>query len=431
MLRLTQPLLAAACLALSLPLAAQAPATAPTRTVIHAGTLIDGVADQAKSDQGILVEDGRITAVGPWAAIRAQAGSATMIDWSAQTVMPGLIDAHTHVLLQGDITQLEWDDQLLRESIPYRAIRATAAARRALDQGFTSIRDLGTEGAMYADVDLKRAIQRGVVPGPRMSVATRAFAPTGKYPPGGFSWELQLPGGVQFADGVEEIRKAVRDQVSHGADWIKVYVDGGYYLADDGRLRSSPNYTDEELEAFVQEAHRLGRKVAGHAMAWDGIDMALRHGFDSIEHGVGFTPDLLDRAAKQGTAWCPTIYVVAYVAPGRGGIWQKLVDMEAIAVREGVRRGVQITYGTDAGGFAWTEPEASDFGYLVRYGMTPMQAIRAATTVAAKMLGQEAQVGSVQVGRFADLIATDRNPLDDITVLTDVRHVMKGGVVVR
>ncbi|HET9066142.1 MAG TPA: amidohydrolase family protein [Gemmatimonadales bacterium] len=429
MLRLTQPLLAAACLAL--PLTAQSPVTAPIRTVIHAGTLIDGIADEARSDQGILVENGRITAVGPWATIHAQAGTAAVVDWSAQTVLPGLIDAHTHVLLQGDITQLEWDDQLLRESIPYRAIRATAAARRALDQGFTSIRDVGTEGAMYADVDLKRAIQRGVVPGPRMSVATRAFAPTGKYPPNGFSWELPLPGGVQFADGVEEIRKAVREQVSHGADWIKVYVDGGYYLAEDGRLRSRTNYTDDELDAFVQEAHRLGRRVAGHAMGWDGIDMALRHGFDSIEHGVGFTPDLLDRAAKQGTAWCPTIHVVAYVAPGRGGIWQKMVELEAIAVREGVRRGVRITYGTDAGGYAWTEPETSDFGYLVRYGMTPMQAIRSATIVAATTLGQEHQVGSVQVGRFADLIATDRNPLDDIAELGDVRHVMKDGVVFR
>jgi imidazolonepropionase-like amidohydrolase len=422
---------AVALLCLALPLAGQtAPAAAP-RSLVHAGTLIDGVSAAPMRDRGILIEDGRIAAVGPWAEMRARAGNAAVVDLSDRTVMPGLIDAHTHVLLQGDITSVEWDDQLLKESIPYRAIRAVAAAGRALDQGFTTIRDIGTEGAMYADVDLKRAIARGVVPGPRMFVATRAFAPTGKYPPSGFSWELALPGGVQFADGVDEIRKAVREQVSHGADWIKVYVDGGYYVADDGRLRSRLNYTDEELAAFAVEAHRLGRRVAAHAMGWDGIDQALTAGFDTIEHGPGFTPDLLDRAAKQGTGWCPTLYVIAYVAPGRGGIWPRIVEFANTAIREGVTRGVRITYGTDAGGYAWTEPMANDFSILVRNGMTPMQAIQSATSVAARTLGQERQLGSVEVGRWADLVATTRDPLADITALGQVTFVMKGGVVIK
>ncbi len=415
----------------ALPLSAQTPRPAATRSVVHAGVLIDGVGAAPTRDRGILIEDGRIAAVGPWAEIRQRAGNATVIDLSNRTVLPGLIDAHTHVLLQGDITSAEWDDQLLKESIPYRAIRAVAAAERALHQGFTTIRDIGTEGAMYADVDLKRAIQRGVVPGPRMFVATRAFAPSGKYPPSGFSWELELPGGVQFADGVEEIRKGVREQVSRGADWIKVYVDGGYYVAEDGRLRSRLNYTDEELAAFVRETHRLGRKIAGHAMGWDGIDQALTHGFDTIEHGPGFTPDLLARAAKQGTAWCPTLFVVAYVAPGRGGIWPRIVEFAAAAIREGVKQGVQITYGTDAGGYAWTEPMTNDFAILVRNGMTPMQAIQSATSVAARTLGQEQQLGSVQAGRAADLVATGRDPLADITALAEINFVMKAGVVVR
>lgn len=425
-------LLAASLLAPTL-LSAQArparPATPPV--LIHAGRLLDGVADQARTDQGILIQDQRIAAIGPWSEVRAKAGDAAVIDLSDRTVLPGLIDAHTHVLLQGDITAADWDEQLLRESIPYRTIRATAAAKRALDQGFTTIRDIGTEGAMYADVDMKQAIARGVIPGPRMFVATRAFAPTGKYPPNGFSWELPLPGGVQFADGPEEIRKAVREQVGHGADWIKIYVDGGYNYGDDGKLHSRLNYTDEELDAFVAETHRLGRKVAGHAMGWDGIDAALRHHFDSIEHGVGFTPDLMDRAVAQGTFWCPTLYVVAYVAPGRGSIYPRMVETASAAIREATKRGVKIAYGTDAGGYAWTEPMTGDFSIMVKSGMTPMQAIKTSTAVAAELLGQSRNIGTLEVGRYADVIAVRKDPLADISALADVSFVMKGGVTVK
>lgn len=409
----------------------RAPRPVPPPMLIHAGRLIDGVADQARTDQGILVQNERIAAIGPWAEVRAKAGDAAVIDLTDRTVMPGLIDAHTHVLLQGDITAADWDDQLLHESIPYRTIRATAAARRALEQGFTTIRDVGTEGAMYADVDMKNAINRGVIPGPRMFVATRAFAPTGKYPPNGFAWELSLPGGVQYADGPEEIRKGVREQVGHGADWIKVYVDGGYFYADDGRLRSRLNYSDEELEAFVTETHRLGRKIAGHAMGWDGVDAALRHHFDSIEHGVGFTPDLMDRAIQQGTYWCPTLYVVVYVAPGRGGNYPRMVESASAAVREASKRGVKIAYGTDAGGFAWTEPMSGDFGIMVKSGMSPMAAIKTATSVAADLLGQSRAIGSLQVGRYADIAAVKGDPLNDIALMGKIDFVMKGGAVVR
>ncbi len=409
----------------------QAPAPADSVVVVSAARLIDGVGDAARSNMAVLVRGRRIAAVGPKADIERQAPSgARRIDLGNMTLLPGLIDAHTHVLLQGDITQRDWDDQLLRESIPYRAIRAVAAARIALEHGFTTMRDIGNEGTMYADVDVKRAIASGVIPGPRLFVATRAFAPTGMYPPNGFSWEIPLPGGVQYVDGVDEIRKAVRDQVAHGADWIKVYADRRYYLADDGRLRSWPNFTDDELKMFVDEARRLGRKVAAHAIGWDGIDAALRAGVASIEHGMGLTPDLMDRMVTQGVTWCPTIYVGAYVAPGRGGIWPTIVEKEKAAFGEAVKRGVTIAYGTDAGGYAWTEPQAREFTYMVQWGMTPMQAIRSATSVAAQLLERENDFGSVASGQFADLIAVKGDPLRDIAELERVRWVMKEGKVV-
>lgn len=411
-------------------MAAQA---APARTLIHAGRLIDGLAEGALADQGILVEAGRIVRVGPWAEVANLAGEAKVIDLQGMTVLPGLIDNHTHILLQGDITAADYDDQLLRESIPYRTIRATVAARAALENGFTTLRDLETEGAMYADVDVKTAINRGVIPGPRLFVATRAFSATGMYPLSGYSWELRVPEGVQIVDGVDNIRRAVREQVKYGADWIKVYVDRRYYVAEDGRLRSWLNFTDEELRAFADEAHRLGRKIAGHAIGWDGIDAALRAGFNTIEHGDGLTPDLIDRMVRQKVYWCPTIFVGAYVAEGRGGIWPRLVEIEREAFGVALRRGLApwISYGTDAGGYAWTENQARELGYMVRYGMTPMQAIRSATTVAARLLDQSANLGAVAQGRWADIIAVAGDPLADIGELERVRFVMKGGVVYR
>lgn len=411
-----------------------APAGAPARRVlVHAGRLIDGLADAARADQGILIEADRIVAVGPYADVAARAAGAEQLDLSGMTVLPGLIDNHTHVLLQGDVTTADYDEQLLRESIPYRTIRATVAARTALMDGFTTIRDLETEGAMYADVDLKTAIARGVIPGPRMFVATRAFSATGMYPLLGYSWELRMPEGVQIVDGPDEIRKAVREQVKYGADWIKVYADRRYYIGKDGRLRSWVNFTDEEFKAFVDEAHRLGRKVAAHAVGWDGIDAALRAGVNTIEHGDGLTPDLIDRMVRQRVYWCPTIYVGVYVAQGRGGPWPRMVELERAAFGEALKRGLLplISFGTDAGGFAWTENEAKELAYLVRYGMTPMQAIKSATSVAARLLDEEDSLGAVAPGRYADLVAVAGDPLSDIEEMQRVRFVMKEGTVYR
>lgn len=402
----------------------------PSRYLIRAAHLIDGRSDTPRDNVAVLVEGERVVAVGPAAELSGRTGAPLQtIDLGAATILPGLIDNHTHVLLQGDITSADYDEQLLKESIPYRAIRATAAVRTALLNGFTAIRDLETEGAMYADVDVKTAINRGVIPGPRMFVSTRALAPTGMYPLLGYSWELKMPEGVQIVDGPDEIRKAVREEAKYGADWIKFYADRRYYLGDDGRLRSWVNFTDEEMKTIVEEAHRLGKKVAAHTVGWDGIDAALRAGVNSIEHGQGLTDDLITRMVKQKVYWCPTIYVGVYVAAGRGGIWPKMVDLERIAFGKAVKAGALISYGTDVGGYAWTENQAKEFAYMVRYGMTPMAAIKSATSVAARLLGQENQIGTIEPGHLADIIAVERDPIADITELERVSFVMKGGVI--
>jgi len=360
--------------------------------------------------------------------------SARVIDLSRATVLPGLADCHTHLLLQGDITAADYDEQLLKESIPYRTIRATVAARIALLNGFTAMRDLETEGAMYADVDVKTAINRRVIPGPRMFVATRAFSATGMYPLQGYSWELKMPEGVQIVDGADNIRRAVREQVKYGADWIKFYADRRYFVKD-GALHSWVNFTEEEMKAMVGEAHRLGRRVAAHAMGREGIEASLKVGVDSIEHGFGLDEEMMDRMVQQGTYWCPTIYVGVYVAEGRAAagapIWLTMRDMEAKAFGLAVRKGVKIVYGTDAGGYAWTENQAKEFAYMVRYGMTPMQAIQSATSVAADLLEHPNDLGAIEPGKYADIIAVAGDPLRDITELERVRFVMKGGQVFR
>ena len=409
--------------------------SAPRTTLIKAGKLIDVRGGRVLENQGILIEGQRIKAVGPLAEVQKNApASAGVIDLSRSTVLPGLADCHTHILLQGDITSADYDEQLLKESIPYRTIRATVAAQTGLANGFTVMRDLETEGAMYADVDVKTAINRGIIPGPRLFVSTRAFSATGMYPLLGYSWELKMPEGVQIVDGADNIRRAVREQVKYGADWIKFYADRRYYLKD-GVLHSWVNFTEEEMKAMVDEAHRLGHRVAAHAMGWDGIDAALRAGVDSIEHGYGLDEGLMDRMVKQGVYWCPTIYVGIYVAEGRAAagapIWLTMRDLEAKAFGIALRKGVKIAYGTDVGGYAWTVNQAKEFTYMVRYGMTPMQAIQSATVVAADLLEHPGDFGAIETGKFADIIAVDGDPLRDISELEHVRFVMKGGEVIK
>jgi imidazolonepropionase-like amidohydrolase len=406
-------------------LAFAAPAFAAQQPIaIRAARLIDGRGGAVVAPAVVVVRGNKIESVGT-----AVPEGAKVIDLGDSTLMPGLIDAHVHVLLQGDITSAEYDAQLFKESMAYRALRATKALRIALQHGFTTMRDLETEGAMYTDVDLKKAINAGIIDGPRLVVSTRAMSVTGGYGPSGYAPDVSHPMGVQIVDGVENARKAVREQIAHGADWIKVYADRSYFVDKNGTLSSIPTFTLDEMKAIVDESHRLRHKVAAHAMARPGISNALNAGVDSIEHGVAIPDDLIDMMVAKGVYLCPTLTVTDYVAPGRGGIWTMMPTFHHDSFRRALRKGVKIAFGTDAGGFDWTAlNQAKEFEYYTRFGMTPMQAIESATRVAAEHLDKSDRVGTIEPGKLADLVGVPGNPLQDITAMQRVSFVMKDGV---
>lgn len=404
----------------------------PKRVALKAARLIDGKGDTVIANPVVVIEGNRIIAVLPGGT---PPQDFELIDLGDSTLLPGLIDAHTHILLQADPTDKEYEDQILRESVPLRTIRATVAARTALLNGFTTLRDVETEGAGYADVAVKQAIERGYIPGPRLIVSTRALAPTGAYPLQGFPPEVPVPSGVQVCDGAENCRLAVREQLRFGADWIKVYADRRYYFAKDGSVRSIPNFTLEEMRAIVDEAHRNRHKVAAHAMAREGLEIALEAGVDSIEHGIALDDASIQKMKERGVYLCPTLMVTEYVAPYRAAAgapqWAKFPRVHEESFRKAYAAGVKIAFGTDVGGFPWTKNAAEEFPLMVRYGMKPMEAIRSATTVAAEMLGMSNEIGSVEAGKLADLIAVPGDPLAGITTLEHVNFVMKDGVIYR
>ena len=407
-------------------------AAPPRRVAVRCGSLITGKASAPVADAVVLIDGDRITAAGPRLAIPA---GVEVIDLSRSTCLPGLIDNHTHILLHGDITAEEYDEQLLKESIPYRAIRATVAARTALMNGFTTLRDLETEGAGYADVAVKQAIEKGYIDGPRLVVSTRALSVTGSYPLLGFPPDLDLPTGVQIVDGPDQARLAVREQLRYGADWIKVYADRRYYIASDGMLDSIPNFTLEEMTAIVDESHRQRHRVAAHAMTRSGLRVALAAGVDSIEHGVALDDESIRAMVAHGVWYVPTLAVTEYVAPGRAAagaaIWKEVPRFHRESFRKALAAGVKIAFGTDVGGFPWTEKQAREFAFMVADGMTPAQAIGSATSGAAQMLEMTGKIGVIAPGAWADLIAVSGDPLVDVTKLEDVRFVMKGGAVAR
>ncbi len=388
--------------------------------------------DMARSGWAVLVHDGAISAVGPEASLHAPAGT-QRIALPGTTLTPGLIDLHSHVFLH-PYNETLWNDQVLKEPQDYRTLEAAAHARATLLAGFTTLRDLGTEGAGYADVSIKRAIDEGMIPGPRMFIATRAIVATASYGPGprGFRPDMDLPSGAQEVSGVDEAIRATREQAGRGADWIKLYAD--YRVGVDGSTQ--PTLSLAEMKAIVDTAHLSGRPVAAHASSDEGVRLAVEAGVDSIEHGYGASESTFRLLKQHGTAYEPTLTAVESTAqyfehyvPGQSEPTARMKDAER-AFRTALKLGVTIGNGSDVGVFAhgdnWREP-----ANMVRDGMTAPQALHAATDVAARILRQQDKFGRIAPGMRADLAAFTGDPSTHIDDLRHVAFVMKDGTVYR
>jgi len=401
-------------------------------TVIRAGTLIDGASDAPRKNQLIFVRGEHIEKVTD-ASASIPAG-AKVIDLSAATVLPGLIDSHTHIFLWGeDPAKGGYDVNILKAGIALRAARATFAVRRALEQGFTTLRDVETEGAGYGDVEIRQAIEEGTIPGPRLFCATRAISTTGGYNLEDYAPELDMPKGAQIVDGPVEARKAARQQLEHGADWIKVYMTHRSWVDKQGKLVSQPTLTVEELKAIVDEAHGWQKKVACHAYNGIGLQRALDGGCDSIEHGLEITDAQIAQMSRQGTWYCPTLspYYDDWAEPDTpGGKRDRArAAVHEISFRKALAAHLKIVYGTDMGGIPWTEPLAQEFKRMVSLGMPPMDAIQSATVRASEMLEMKGEIGVVAAGAYADVVAVSGDPLKDVAELEHVHFVMHNGAV--
>ena len=415
--------LALLCLALSaIPLAAQTPG----RMLLRPARVFDGV--QVHTGWTVLVRGDRIEAAGP----AAQVGTppdARITDLPGMTLLPGLIEAHSHLLLH-PYNETSWDDQVLRESQAVRVARATVHARNTLHAGITTLRDLGSEGAGYADVGIKQAIEQGIIPGPRMLVAGPAIVATGSYGPKA-SPDWHPPQGAEEADGYDNLIRVTRRQIGGGADWVKVYAD--YRWGPNGEAR--PTFTLEELKTIVEVARTSGRPTVAHASTPEGMRRAVLAGVETIEHGDGGTPEVWRLMRERGVALCPTLAAGDAILQYRG--WKKGVEPEPERIRQkrasfaaARRAGVTICHGSDVGVFTHGEA-ARELELLVDYGMTPLEALRSATSVNARMLHWEERVGRVRPGLLADLIAVEGDPTHDISAVRRVRLVIKGGVVMR
>jgi imidazolonepropionase-like amidohydrolase len=416
----------------AVPLAGASPAEASAAIYVRAGKLLDVRSGKTLDDQVIVIRGERIERIAASGEVQIPAG-ATAVDLTHATVLPGLIDCHTHITLT-DTDDSHYDDILLKQSWQYRTILATLNVKRDLEAGFTSMRDVETEGAMYSDVDVRNAINQGLIPGPRLKVATRGISSTGGYGLEGYSPEVTVPIGVQTVDGPYEARKAVREQFNYGADLIKVYGTDRYSFLPDGKVVSVANFSFEEMQAIVDEARLKGIKVACHAYDGPGLHYCIDAGVASIEHGIQLDDDAIRKMVAKGTYLVPTLSVYCCALEKAdlamsGGKTSRMAIHE-ISFKKALAAKVKIAFGTDAGPFPHGT-QAIEFEWMTRYGMSSLQAIQAATVNAADLMGWADQIGAIEPGKFADIIAVDENPLEDIKQLEHVRFVMKGGSVVR
>jgi imidazolonepropionase-like amidohydrolase len=431
-------LIALICLFVSTALAqkpqpAAAKATAEKLVVIQAANLIDGVSAQPRHNVQILIRGNRIESVTEHSD--ALPARATVINFGPTvTVLPGLIDTHTHIFLQGeDPAEGGYDVQLLKHPSSFRAARATVSARRALEQGFTTLRDVETEGAGYGDVGIKEAINAGYIPGPRLFVVTRAISVTGGYPLEGYNPDVPLPKGAQLGDGPVEMRKITREQLENGADWIKVYMTHRSWVDKQGKLVAQPTLTVEELLAVTNEAHGQQKRVACHAYSGIGLHRALDGGCDSIEHGLSLDDTAIQQMVQHGVWYVPTlgVYYTDWSPENtpEGKRDRARANEHEVSFKKAMKAGVKIAFGTDMGGISWTEPIANEFGLMVKFGMSPMDAIKSATSHAAELLEMQGELGVIAPGALADVAAVQGDPLKSIEALKDVRFVMKDGSV--